>query len=298
MNGEAAAGQASVTVDVLKEGWVRVPIPTGLLVRSAQMNGKLVPLSVATSEKGAGQVTALLSHIGRSVLVLNVVVPVTEAATSDTISLPATESGITRAMVQILQSEVDVTVSGGLLTERVEENRQSKWTAYGRGTEALTFTWRRRVPNAHVSVTSAATGAKMDAVSDSSGLWRIWSVPSGVVKVQVDVPGSKTEVRNLMFDSRRSQELNTVLNVGSVSETVEVTGGNLGGPIAQMERDTKKQAQIVQNMPSQNVVNLQRRVAGVLPVAVDVPHSGTAFHFVRPLVVNEETNVRFTYKSK
>jgi hypothetical protein len=39
-------------------------------------------------------------------------------------------------------------------------------------------------------------------------------------------------------------------------------------------------------------------VAGVLPIAVEVPHAGTAFHLVRPLVVNEETRVTFTYKSK
>jgi hypothetical protein len=51
-------------------------------------------------------------------------------------------------------------------------------------------------------------------------------------------------------------------------------------------------------MPSQNVLDLQKRVAGVLPIAVDVPHAGTAFHFVRPLVVNEETKVTFTYKSR
>jgi len=35
-----------------------------------------------------------------------------------------------------------------------------------------------------------------------------------------------------------------------------------------------------------------------LPVAIEVPHAGTAFHFVRPLVVNEETKVTFAYKSK
>jgi len=45
-------------------------------------------------------------------------------------------------------------------------------------------------------------------------------------------------------------------------------------------------------------MNLQRRVARVLPVAVDVPQAGTAFHFVRPLVVDEETKVSFTYKTK
>jgi hypothetical protein len=53
-----------------------------------------------------------------------------------------------------------------------------------------------------------------------------------------------------------------------------------------------------QNAASANVVNLQRRVAGVLPVAIDVPRAGTSFSFVRPLVLDEETKVTFTYKSR
>src|SRR5215469_6221758 len=32
VQGEFAAGRANLTIDVLKDGWVRVPIPAGLLV--------------------------------------------------------------------------------------------------------------------------------------------------------------------------------------------------------------------------------------------------------------------------
>jgi hypothetical protein len=52
------------------------------------------------------------------------------------------------------------------------------------------------------------------------------------------------------------------------------------------------------NTASANVMNLQRRVAGVLPVAIDVPHAGTSFSFVRPLVLDEETKVTFSYRSR
>jgi len=52
------------------------------------------------------------------------------------------------------------------------------------------------------------------------------------------------------------------------------------------------------NIASANVMNLQKRVAGVLPVAVDVPRAGTSFSFVRPLVLDEETKVTFSYKSR
>jgi hypothetical protein len=45
-------------------------------------------------------------------------------------------------------------------------------------------------------------------------------------------------------------------------------------------------------------MNLQQRVAGVLPIRVDVPHEGASYRFVRPLVTDEETKVTFTYKKR
>jgi hypothetical protein len=53
-----------------------------------------------------------------------------------------------------------------------------------------------------------------------------------------------------------------------------------------------------QEEPSQNVQSLQRRVAGVLPVRVDVPRAGHSYHFIRPLVVDEDTTVRFRYRTR
>src|SRR5579863_9032926 len=42
LDGAIAAGCAALTIDVLKDGWVRVPIPPGLLVREARLGGSLV----------------------------------------------------------------------------------------------------------------------------------------------------------------------------------------------------------------------------------------------------------------
>lgn len=50
--------------------------------------------------------------------------------------------------------------------------------------------------------------------------------------------------------------------------------------------------------PSQNVVNLQRRTAGVLPVRVDVPRAGTSHRFVKPLVVDQEAFITLRYKRR
>jgi hypothetical protein len=60
----------------------------------------------------------------------------------------------------------------------------------------------------------------------------------------------------------------------------------------------KKQDEQAQAAASSNVLNLQKRVAGVLPIPIDVPRAGTSFRFVRPLVVDEETRVTFSYKTK
>ena len=86
---------------------------------------------------------------------------------------------------------------------------------------------------------------------------------------------------------------------GRASETVEVTAATPalnGRDYSELEAPRKNAPQ--QQAASANVMNLQRRIAGVLPVAIDVPHAGTSFSFVRPLVLDEETKVTFSYKSR
>jgi hypothetical protein len=52
------------------------------------------------------------------------------------------------------------------------------------------------------------------------------------------------------------------------------------------------------NIGSVNVQNLQRKISGVLPVRIDVPRAGQSHMFVRPVVINEDTTVRFTYRAR
>jgi len=144
IDGELASGRASLTVDVLKDGWVRVPVPAGLLVREARLDGKLVSLIPGPGGKASGQLSALLSHSGRAVLLLDIAIPVASAAGEESIALPSTASGVTRASVQLPRQGVDVRLNGGLLAEKSESATESKWIAYGRGNEALTFAWRRK----------------------------------------------------------------------------------------------------------------------------------------------------------
>ena len=144
INSDLASGRASLTVDVLKDGWVRVPIPVGLLVREARLDGKLLSLVPSVSGKAGGQLSALLSHPGRAVLLLEIALPVASSSGEESISLPSAASGVTRASVQIPRQGVDIRLVGGLLSEKSETASESKGIAYGRGNEALTFTWRRK----------------------------------------------------------------------------------------------------------------------------------------------------------
>src|SRR5215467_3873387 len=142
--GELASGRATLTIDVLKDGWVRVPIPAGLLVREARLDGKLVSLVSGVGGKGGSQLSALLSHAGRAVLLLEIALPVTSSAGEESIALPSAASGVTRASVQLPRQGVDIRLTGGLLSEKSESANESKWVAYGRGNESLAFTWRRK----------------------------------------------------------------------------------------------------------------------------------------------------------
>jgi hypothetical protein len=144
INGDLASGRANLTIDVLKDGWVCVPIPAGLLVREARLDGKLVSLLPGAISKSSSQLSALLSHPGRALLQLEIALPVAASAGEESISLPSTASGITRASVQLPRQGIDVRLTGGLLSENSESAIDSNWIAYGRGNEPLTFTWRRK----------------------------------------------------------------------------------------------------------------------------------------------------------
>jgi hypothetical protein len=76
----------------------------------------------------------------------------------------------------------------------------------------------------------------------------------------------------------------------SLEETVTVADGTV--------YQKKSQDGLRVLPPSQNVVNLQRRAAGVLPVRVDVPRAGVSHQFVKPLVLDQETVVSLRYKRR
>lgn len=184
------------------------------------------------------------------------------------------------------------------------------------------------IPNAHVTITNTANGSTQTAMTDAQGHWLLGGMGSGTFKAKVEMPGFRTSMLNLNYDAAQPSLYNFSMNIASVAQTIEVTAsvpqieaesgtnaihgnawtysadrttaGTIGGPIN--GRNLNDQGAVAPGPSSQNaslnVMNLQKRVAGVLPVAVDIPRTGTSFSFVRPLVLDEETKVTFSYKTR
>jgi hypothetical protein len=156
------------------------------------------------------------------------------------------------------------------------------------------------VSGALVSILNSQTGATFSAKTDGEGRWVVSGVPPGPVSVKIDSSGFKSFQQEMDFNSTRPARLGVTLQVGAISETVTVTAGReeLEREGRRLDDQLRKNKEAVVNAPSQNVFNLQRRVAGVLPVRVDVPRAGRSYRFVRPLVVEEETKISFQYKTR
>jgi len=161
------------------------------------------------------------------------------------------------------------------------------------------------IANANVMVTHVDTGAVRNVTTDSSGRWVVSNLPSGRVKISANAAGFNSYVNEGRYDASRPTPLDFTMSVGTVMQTIEVTSGEGGmlrgysnSEVDRMQRDAKKDAEKQQQAASANVFSLQQRVSGVLPVRVDVPRAGNSYNFVRPLVLDEETKVTFTYKAK
>jgi Carboxypeptidase regulatory-like domain len=166
------------------------------------------------------------------------------------------------------------------------------------------------IANARVTITSNENGTNRTVLTDSRGQWMVLGLPSGSYKAQADIAGFKTSIFNLNYDAEQPSMYRFGMSVAAANEVVEVSaqaaqvetqtamiGGETGREFHQLQKLTP--GAVSENAaPSANIVNLQKRVAGVLPVVVEVPRTGTLFSFVRPLVLDEETKVTFSYKSR
>jgi hypothetical protein len=182
-----ASGSATLTVDVLKNGWVRVPVPSGLFVREARLDGKPLSLAALSASKDANQLSALLSHPGRAVITLSVALPIVASAGEEKVALPPTLSGVTRVTLEIPRSGVDPSLYGALLSEAKNPHSGNKWTAYGKGGEPIVFAWRRKIEEHHSELPPRMHGA----ITQFVGLGEDSTSISANVRLDVTQGGAK-----------------------------------------------------------------------------------------------------------
>ena len=214
--GDTIGGRALLTIDVLREGWVIVPIPAGLRVRDARLEGQPLPLIEGPPSY------IVLSRAGRSVLSLEISFPIASSAGAESITLPSSYAPVSRATLSLPRGGIDLTIVGGFISEQSESTTESRWTAFGRAGHPLTISWKRKADDRRAEMplryrarvaSSIGLGEEVSSISSvvrvevQQGLAREVSVavPPGVVVNQVngatvadwDVKGTLLNVRLL-----------------------------------------------------------------------------------------------------
>jgi hypothetical protein len=139
-------GEARLTIDVLKQGWVSVQIPSGLLVRDARLDGQRTALVAGTPPR------VLISKPGRSTLTLDVAVPLASSAGSDSMLLPASGSAVSGVTLIVPRPGVELSVNGGFVAEHSESANEGRWTVYGTAGRALGFSWKNKTDDGRATL--------------------------------------------------------------------------------------------------------------------------------------------------
>jgi hypothetical protein len=139
------------------------------------------------------------------------------------------------------------------------------------------------VPLAGVAIDVDAGSTHQTVTTAADGSFAIAGLPSGPVTLTAQLAGFRPVKTELTFN-QEPRRIRFVMSLAGREETLTVAG----------------QLPASDNVaePSQNVVNLQQRTAGILPVRIDVPRAGTSHQFFKPLVVDQETLVNFSYRRR
>ena len=79
------------------------------------------------------------------------------------------------------------------------------------------------LPGAEITATQTDKGTARMTVSDETGSYVLANLPVGPYKLEISLPGFRTFVQSgIVLQVNSSTAVNAVLNVGQVSETVEV----------------------------------------------------------------------------
>ena len=158
-----ATGTAELAIDVLDDGWVEVPLPASLFVRAARLGGRPLPITDGRASGGAspgpGTRRILLSRRGRSLVTLDVALPIVETAGSESIQLPPATGGLVRATLTVPRADVAIAASGGAIIERAGEPAARRVTAHAALGQALGLSWSRTRETSGASLPARLRGS-------------------------------------------------------------------------------------------------------------------------------------------
>jgi len=82
------------------------------------------------------------------------------------------------------------------------------------------------IPGAEIKIINKVTGQTLDTLSNELGFWAFPSMASATYTVTVSLPGFKTtSVDNVKVDAGVPATVNVKLEVGAVTDTVQVESG-------------------------------------------------------------------------
>ncbi len=162
-----ATGIAELVIDVLDDGWIEVPLPPSLFVRAARLGGR--PLAIvdgrgasegrnASDGAAAGSRRILLSRKGRSLVTLDVAVPIAETAGTESIQLPPAAGGLLRAVLTVPRGDVAIVATGGTIVQRAGDAAAHRVTAHGAFGQGLGLSWSRQRDTSGASLPARLRG--------------------------------------------------------------------------------------------------------------------------------------------
>lgn len=136
-----------------------------------------------------------------------------------------------------------------------------------------------------VSVTLRSGAFVASVITNERGEAVVRDVPPGQVHVDARLAGFSPGLIGFAFDGQ-AVDVDVLLAIGSLQETVTVTGT---APSIDVSRTAE---------PPDHVIGLQQRVAGVLPIRIDVPRAGRSLQFLAPLVVDDAPRLTLAYRRR
>src|SRR6267378_922322 len=129
-----------------------------------------------------------------------------------------------------------------------------------------------------LTLTNMSTNAKLEAESDSNGGFQFLQLAPAMYSLRVEATGFKRVViDNIVVQVDQITHLEPSLQVGSVAETIEVSGGAI--PLLESDRSTLSNvvdSQVISNMPlnARQYLDLALLTPGVLPSSAGTQGGG------------------------